>query len=104
LEVRPSRDRSDGRVVLAVYVQPGAARGEVVGYHGDALKVRVAAPAQGGRANAALVRLLADALGVGPRAVEVTGGLTSRAKRVTLTGVDVDHVRRWLAQAVPDGG
>lgn len=78
----------DGAVVLAVYVQPGARRDALVGPHGDALKVRVAAPPEDGRANKAVVALLAATLGVPARSVSVIAGEHSRSKRVRIEGVD----------------
>ena len=70
---------------LTIRVQPGARRSEVVGPHGDALRIRVAAPAVDGKANAELVRFLAEHLGVPARAVEITRGHTSRTKVVHIT-------------------
>lgn len=67
---------------LTVRVQPGAKRSEVAGVHGDALRVRVRAPAADGRANAELVRHLAEVLALPERAVEVARGHTSRTKTV----------------------
>ncbi|MGV3759299.1 MAG: DUF167 domain-containing protein [Actinomycetota bacterium] len=72
---------ADGRA-LTIRVQPGARRSEVVGPHGDALRVRVASPPVDGKANAELVRFLADYLGVPARSVEVVRGHTSRTKVV----------------------
>jgi uncharacterized protein len=83
----------DGNVLLAVHVQPGARRSEVVGWHGDALKVRVAAPPVDGKANRAVVELLASALEAD---VEIVEGASGRRKRVKLSGVTADEVRARL--------
>src|SRR5262249_40380126 len=78
--------REDGRdLVLTVHVQPGASRTEVAGAHGDALKVRLAAPQVEGRANAALVRYLAGEFGVAARDVTIERGETSRRKVVRIS-------------------
>ena len=63
-------DDSPEGVVLRVHVQPGAGRSAVVGRHGDALKVRVAAPPEGGRANEACRALVAETFGLAASAVE----------------------------------
>ena len=96
----------DGSVVLRLHVQPGAGRTAVGGRHGDALKVRVAAPPERGRANDAVVGLVADTLGVPAAQVEVVSGPASRAKRVRVSGIEADDVRRLLAAALgaPGGG
>ena len=84
---------ADGEsVTLAVHVQPRARKSEVAGIHGDALKVRVTAPPQGGRANDEVIRVLADALGVPRSAVEILAGHTSRRKRVRVRGVTAEQV------------
>jgi hypothetical protein len=70
---------------LTIRVQPGATRSEVVGPHGDALRVRVSGRAVDGKANAELVRFLAEHLGVAKAAVEITRGHTSRTKVVHVT-------------------
>jgi uncharacterized protein len=71
-------------LVLALHVQPGAKRTEVAGTHGDALKVRLAAPPVDGKANAELLRFLAGAFGVPRHAVTLLRGETSRQKSVRI--------------------
>ncbi|MGZ4677138.1 MAG: DUF167 domain-containing protein [Acidimicrobiia bacterium] len=72
---------------LQLRIQPGARRTEVVGALGDALKVRVAAPADQGKANAALTRFLAAALDVPVAAVSVARGAHGRSKVVRVEGL-----------------
>jgi hypothetical protein len=80
--------RADGDgVVLSLHIQPGAKKTEVAGPHGDALKIRLAAPPVDGKANAALVEFIAAKVGCGRTAVELVSGQTSRAKRVRIVGI-----------------
>ncbi|MCL4866026.1 MAG: DUF167 domain-containing protein [Gemmatimonadales bacterium] len=76
-----------GGIRLLLHIQPRAARTEAVGRHGDALKIRLAAPPVDGAANAALVRWLAEVLDVPAGAVTVVRGATSRRKVVEVRGV-----------------
>jgi uncharacterized protein (TIGR00251 family) len=98
LEILEPRD--DGSFVVRVHAQPGAGRSQVVGRHGDALKIRVAAPPEGGRANDAVAKLLADTLGAAAKDVELVGGASSRQKRFLVKGVELDDARRVLAPLV----
>ena len=82
---------------LRVRVSPGATRAGVVGRHGDAWKVRVAAQPENGRANDALVRLLADILAVPRSSVTLVSGHGARDKIVELVGVDSSQAERRLA-------
>ncbi len=79
---------------FSVRVQPRAARSEIVGLHGDALKVRLAAAPAEGAANEALIDLLADALGIARTAVRIISGATSRGKVVEVDGVNVENIVR----------
>ena len=81
-----------------IWVQPGASRQRIVGLHGDAVKVAVAAPPEKGAANRALEKLLAKEFGVAANAVEVVSGGGSRRKRVSLEGISADRVRVWVAK------
>ena len=95
-------DSGDGSVVIRLHVQPGAGRTAVVGRHGDALKVRVGAPPEKGRANDACAGLVAELAGVEASAVELAAGGTSRGKRFRVTGVDVEELVRRLELALED--
>jgi len=74
-------------VTLRLHIQPGAKKTEVVGLHGEALKIRLAAPPVDGKANACLLAFLADRFGVAKSAVSLLSGDSSRAKRVHVSGV-----------------
>jgi len=84
-------------VTLRLHIQPGAKKTEVVGMHGEALKIRLAAPPVDGKANDCLIAFLADQLGVAKAAISLVGGDTSRAKRVRVSGVDPALVKRVFA-------
>jgi uncharacterized protein (TIGR00251 family) len=91
-------------VVIRLHVQPGAGRTAVAGRHGDALKVKVAAPPTGGKANEACLALVAELLGVDRAHVEITQGESSRTKRVKVKGLEPDEARRLLGVALADTG
>jgi uncharacterized protein (TIGR00251 family) len=80
-------------------VAPGAKRAGVVGRHGDAWKVRVTAPAEGGRANDAVVRLVADTLTLPRTSVTLVSGHSARDKIVELAGVEPEEIERRFASA-----
>jgi uncharacterized protein (TIGR00251 family) len=80
-------------------VSPGANSAHVVGRHGEAWKVRVAAPPEGGRANEAVVRLLAETLSLPRDAVTLVSGHGARDKIVELTGIDPTQIERRLSSA-----
>ena len=73
-----------GGVQLTLHIQPNARITEVVGVHGDALKIRLHAPPVDGKANEALIKFLAAALDVPRHAVDITQGQSSRSKRVVV--------------------
>lgn len=90
--------RNDGSITLTVHVQPGAKSSEVAGLHGDALKVRLAAPALDGRANAALVAFVAQRLDLRKSLVELKSGQKSRRKLLLVTGAPADAEQRLLGE------
>ena len=71
-------------MILDLHVQPGASRSEFAGMHGARLKVRLAARAVDGQANAALIEFLAAHYRVPKRSVKIVSGLKSRQKRVEI--------------------
>jgi uncharacterized protein len=88
---------SDERgALLRLRVSPGARRDEVVGFHGDALKVAVRAPPDRGRANDAVLDLLATHLGVPRTRISLERGAASRDKTVRIAGLDAAELRRRL--------
>lgn len=85
---------------LEITVSPGAAKSELVGRHGAGWRARIAAPPERGRANRALVDLLAVVLDVERGRVAVVGGHTARRKLVEVDGLDAAELERRLAAAV----
>lgn len=85
-----------GGVQLQLHVQPGASRTGIAGLHGDALKVRVAAPPAEGRANKELLDYLAEVLGVPRARIAVVKGETGRRKTLIVQGIELQEARRRL--------
>lgn len=84
---------------LRVRVAPGARSSAIVGRHGDGWKVRVSAPPERGRANAAVVGVIAQALGLERENVKLVGGAAGRDKVFELTGLSQAEADHRLAQA-----
>jgi uncharacterized protein (TIGR00251 family) len=93
----------EGAIELNVQVQPAAGRTAILGRHGNALKVRVAAPPERGKANESVRKLLATSFGVGESAVALVAGETSRSKRFRLTGVDAVDFGERLDDLLAEG-
>jgi len=81
---------------LLVRVVPKASREGVIGWLGDELKVRVTAAPERGRANAAVERVLTEALGLSSGRVRVVGGHAARRKVVEIEGLEEAEARRRL--------
>ena len=84
---------------LRLRVSPGASRAGIVGRRGDAWKIRVVAAPEGGRANDAVIRLLADTLSVPRDAVTLVSGHGGRDKIVELAGLGPSQIARRIASA-----
>lgn len=94
------RLQADGSVTLSLHVQPGAKKTGFAGLHGEALKIRLAAPPVDGKANACLLAFLADFAGLPVRAVSLLSGDTSRQKVVRLEAPGEAVLARLRAEAV----
>jgi len=88
--------QTDAGAILAVKVVPGSSRDRIAGVLGQELKVATSAPAEKGKANAAVAKLLAKALGLDRRRVTLRAGQTSPRKEFLLEGVSPADVRRRL--------
>ena len=89
MTVNPTWWRYDGaarRLTLTLHVQPNARTSAASGLHGDALKIRIAAPAVDNEANAALIDFLSATLGVGNSAIAIRRGAGARRKIVEIAG------------------
>jgi uncharacterized protein (TIGR00251 family) len=85
-------------VRISVYVQPRASKTGVVGMHGDAWKIRVAAPPVDNAANGALTDFIASKLGLPKRNVRIAAGGTGRRKIVEIDGVSLETVAAALTE------
>ncbi|HWC76984.1 MAG TPA: DUF167 domain-containing protein [Blastocatellia bacterium] len=93
-------DEKRGSVTLKVRVQPRASRTELLGEHGDGIKLRLKAPPVDGKANEECRRFLAKLAGVPASSVEIVTGESSRDKLIRFRGIDADHLRDVLAAAI----
>jgi uncharacterized protein (TIGR00251 family) len=85
--------------VFHVRVSPGASKEKVIGEHGGALKVSVTAPPEKGKANTALLKLLAKVIGVNRQDLSIISGETGRTKRILLEGRTVEEMEKLLHYA-----
>ncbi len=88
------------RIELTVKVVPGASRTKVAGEWGGALRLAVAAPPEGGKANAAVIELLATVLGVKKGQVVILGGQAQPLKRIAVRRLGADEARACLARVL----
>ena len=92
----PVIEERAGGIRFAIRVQPRASRTEIVGTHGDAVKIRLSAPPVDGAANDALVEFLAEHFAVARRDVTIVSGAQSRSKVVEIAGITAAQARRSL--------
>ena len=89
---------------LSLRVSPGARKSAVVGRYGERWKIKVAAPAESGRANEALIELLGRTLGVARSQLRVVSGASARDKIVEVKGIDTEESERLLGVSAGEGG
>lgn len=85
---------------IAIKVVPGSSRDVIAGWLGDVLKVRVRAKPEQGKANAAVEKMLAKALGLPKQSVKITAGKTASRKTVEFEGLTLEQLREKVAVIV----
>ena len=91
-------------VILPVRIQPGARRSGVTGEHAGSLKVSVTQAAEKGKANAAAIEALCQALSLRPRQLELVSGAASRQKKFLVRGLTLEELGDRIAQALSASG
>jgi len=95
--------QADGAALVSLYVQPKAARNQIIGLHDGALKLAITAPPVDGQANAAVVAFLAEALGLTKKDITIRHGQSSRRKQVAVRGLAAEVILAKLAPSDQDG-
>jgi uncharacterized protein (TIGR00251 family) len=90
-------DVATGTIIL-IRAQPGARKNAVLGEHDGALKIAVTAPPDKGKANAAIVDVLAATFNIPKSVIELVSGQTSRQKKFLLNGVTLDNAEQIAAR------
>ena len=88
-------EKSTTEIILNLHIQPNAKKSAFAGEFGDSLKIRLAAPPVDGKANAALIAFLSQALKIPKSAFEILSGETSRQKRLKIAG-DAEKIKNLL--------
>ncbi len=91
--------KRDG-IILRVHLQPRAKKNEIVGIHGDSIKIRLKAPPVDGKANEEARRFLAKVLGIKRQQVILKTGTTSRSKSFLIKDVDLNTIEKKLGPMV----
>ena len=93
---------TDKAVQIRVLVSPGSKREAVIGIHDDCLKLSVRAPAVDGKANKAVVSLIASSLAVSNRTIEIIKGVGSRRKTLAVSKLSLDRIEARLDEILKD--
>ncbi len=89
-------------ILLKIHVNPRSSKNQVTGLHGDALNVKLTAPAVEGKANKALVEFLSEYFGIKKKQVEIKSGDKSREKTVALKDVGIRNIEERIAGRMSD--
>jgi uncharacterized protein (TIGR00251 family) len=92
MNLRPSGKMAEVQTVIKVRVLPKSSRTEIIGIEGDTYKVKLTAPPVEGKANKALIELLARRLRIGKRKIDVVSGSRSRLKTVRIYGLSSEEI------------
>ena len=90
--------QADGGVIIPVKVVPGSSRDKIVSVLGDSLKISTSAAPEKGKANTAIIKILAKALGVDRKSVTLTSGPTNPRKEFRIDGISPDALREKLRE------
>lgn len=90
-------ETNDDDVLLWIKAVPGASRDELAGAIGDRLKIRISAPPEGGKANKAIITLIARSIGIKPAQITIEAGQSSPEKIVRIAACPVERIRKTLA-------
>lgn len=83
-------------VIISLYVQPQAAKSEIIGTYNGALKMKIKAPPVDGKANAEIIRYLSEKLGLAKNKIEILKGDKSKNKKVLVYNVTLEELRILL--------
>lgn len=88
---------------IKVKVVPASSRSQIVGWLGDALKIKVAARPEKGKANEEVVKLVAKTLGISPDAIDIESGHASPLKSIAIAGMELDAIHAALQPRLTKG-
>jgi len=94
------RIMTDSKATLEIHLQPGAKSNEIIGFRDGVLWVKVAAPPEKGRANGALIELMAKSLSVPKSDLTLVRGFTSRQKVIAIKGLTTEALKEKLTRGI----
>lgn len=92
-----SAKRNMKQTILTIYLQPGAKKSEVAGFHNGNIKIKVNSPPVDGKANEALILFLSDLLNIPKSSIEIISGKKSRIKKLKIVGISDDVIKQRIS-------